>query len=151
MNFSQSDKKWMNEALKLALLARRNNEVPIGAVIVKGDNILGQGYNNPIFSNDPTSHAEINAIRNAAKKENNYRLVGTTMFVTLEPCIMCLGAIIHARIERLVYAAKDSKTDEINDELKMHYYNKLNNLKIQGGLFAEQSSCVLKDFFKSKR
>ena len=109
MNFSRDDFNWMEQALKLAADAAAEGEVPVGAVLVRDGIMLGSGGNNPISLNDPTAHAEINAIRQAAEKVTNYRL-GGTLYVTLEPCLMCMGAIIHSRIERLVFGARDPKT-----------------------------------------
>lgn len=137
------DIEWMQRALELALLAKAKGEVPVGAIIVQDNNIIGQGYNQPIARNDPTAHAEIIAIRVAAEQVANYRLLNSTLYVTLEPCEMCLGAIIHARIERLVFAAFDPK--------KQHDYSKYTNLQVINGILEIECSTVLKDFFRAKR
>ena len=105
-----SDEKWMREALALAALARDAGEVPVGAVVVRAGEIIGRGCNSPIMRNDPAAHAEIVALRDAGSRVSNYRLVDCDLFVTLEPCVMCAGAIMHARVARLVYAATDPKT-----------------------------------------
>src|SRR5574337_1024372 len=121
-----SDEYWMNEALKRAEFARSQNEVPVGAIIVANNEIIAEGSNCPIASNDPTAHAEIIAIRQASNIIQNYRLLDVTLYVTLEPCIMCAGAIIHSRIKRLVFAAFDPKAgayDSKFDILKNNYLN----------------------------
>ena len=105
---------WMQRALELAQKAQALGEVPIGAVIVKDDQIIGEGYNSPIGHHDPTAHAEIMALREAAQRIGNYRLLNTTLYVTIEPCVMCAGAMIHARISRLVYGAQDPKTGAVS-------------------------------------
>jgi tRNA(adenine34) deaminase len=138
----QKDIHWMRQALKLAERARKCDEVPVGAIVVLDDKIIGKGYNKPITANDPTAHAEIIALRAAAKKIGNYRLVNATLYVTLEPCIMCIGAMTHARIKRVVFGAYDPKKAK----------NKLNH-KIQytGEILAEDCGKLLTDFFRSKR
>ena len=143
---------WMQRALELARQAEAEGEVPVGAVLVKEDQILGEGWNAPIGEHDPTAHAEIRALRNAATRLGNYRLPDTTLYVTLEPCVMCAGAIIHARIQRVVYGAVDPKTgaagsvfDILNSELHNHRVN------ISGGVLEQECSTLLKDFFQAKR
>ncbi len=151
MNFSRDDINWMEQALKLAAHAAAVGEVPVGAVLVRNGTILGSGGNNPISNNDPTAHAEINAIRQAAGKLNNYRL-GGTLYVTLEPCLMCMGALIHSRIERLVFGARDPKTGAAESVYQIGADRLLNHtLNIQGGLLEERCSHLLKDFFKERR
>ncbi|OEU79411.1 MAG: tRNA-specific adenosine deaminase [Desulfobulbaceae bacterium C00003063] len=151
-NSSKNDEKWMGRALAMALEASRRGEVPVGAVLVMDDMIIGEGGNSPIGLHDPTAHAEIIAIRNAAAALKNYRLPLTTLYVTLEPCIMCMGAILHARIDRLVYGASDPKSGAVSsvytigsDELLNHY------LKITGNILEQTCSSLLKDFFKDRR
>ncbi len=151
-NSSKNDEKWMGRALAMALEASRKGEVPVGAVLVMDDMIIGEGGNSPIGLHDPTAHAEIIAIRNAAAALKNYRLPFTTLYVTLEPCIMCMGAILHARIDRLVYGASDPKSGAVSsvytigsDELPNHY------LKITGNILEQTCSSMLKDFFKDRR
>lgn len=151
MSFSRDDFKWMEQALKLAADAAAEAEVPVGAVLVRDGVMLGSGGNNPISLNDPTAHAEINAIRQAAEKVTNYRL-GGTLYVTLEPCLMCMGAIIHSRIERLVFGARDPKTGAAESVYQIGADKRLNHtLNIQGGLLEERCSRLLKDFFKERR
>jgi tRNA(adenine34) deaminase len=143
---------WMQRALELAHQAEAEGEVPVGAILVKEDQILGEGWNAPIGEHDPTAHAEIRALRNAAKRLGNYRLPDTTLYVTLEPCVMCAGAIIHARVQRVVYGAVDPKTgaagsvfDILNSELHNH------RVQISGGVLEQECSTLLKDFFQAKR
>lgn len=151
MSFSRDDFNWMEQALKLAADAAAEGEVPVGAVLVRDGIMLGSGGNNPISLNDPTAHAEINAIRQAAEKVTNYRL-GGTLYVTLEPCLMCMGAIIHSRIERLVFGARDPKTGAAESVYQIGADKRLNHtLNIQGGLLEERCSRLLKDFFKERR
>ena len=151
MNFSRDDFNWMEQALKLAGDAAAEGEVPVGAVLVRDGTMLGSGCNNPISINDPTAHAEINALRQAAEKVTNYRL-GGTLYVTLEPCLMCMGAIIHSRIERLVFGARDLKTGAAESVYQIGADKRLNHtLNIQGGLLEERCSRLLKDFFKERR
>ena len=134
---------YMQQALELAKHAESCDEVPVGAVIIFNNEIISSGYNCPISTNDPTAHAEIIAMRNAAKKINNYRLVETTLYVTLEPCIMCIGAMIHARIKRLVFGALDPKTGATKT---------INHrIECQGEIMAKECGEILSAFFKSKR
>jgi len=142
----------MKEALDQAVIAKNNGEVPVGAVIVKDDTLLATGRNAPIDKSDPTAHAEILAIRSAAKYFNNYRLTDTTLYVTLEPCIMCMGAIIQARISRLVYGASDPKSGAATSVYAVGSDGLLNHsLEISSGILAEQCGQLLKDFFREKR
>ena len=142
----------MRNALDLAYLAFELNEVPVGAVIIYEGKVVGEGHNNVIGDNDVTSHAEINAIRDASKKIGNYRLTNCTMYVTLEPCHMCAKAIVDARLKSLIYAAKEPKTGSIQS-IDNFLDNKFLNHKVlyKSGLFKEESSRLLKDFFSSKR
>ncbi len=147
-----NDEYWIRKALVLAEKAGNKNEVPVGAVLISDDKVIGTGYNKPIATNDPTSHAELIAIRAGAAHRNNYRLTGTTMYVTLEPCIMCMGAIIHARIERLVFGAFDRKTGAACSIYSIGNDNLLNHrLKITGGILEQPCSELLKAFFREKR
>jgi len=146
------DKYWMTHALCLAKKARKYNEVPVGAVIVKDNKIIGEGWNQPIASKDPTAHAEIQAIRMACLDQNNYRLPGTTLYTSLEPCLMCAGAIIHARISRVLFATTEPKTGAAGSFFDVFNENKLNHtVECEQGLLAEESSKVLKQFFKARR
>lgn len=143
---------WMRRALELADRAAEEGEVPVGAVVVRSGEILGEGSNQMIGSNDPTAHAEIVAMRAAASATENYRLPGTTLYVTLEPCTMCAGAMIHARIERLVFAAYEPKAGVICSRCSLldePWYN--HTLKWQGGVLADESSTRLQAFFKARR
>ena len=151
MDFSRDDINWMEQALEQAEQAATHYEVPVGAVLVRDGLLLGCGGNSPISVNDPTAHAEINAIRQAAETLGNYRL-GGTIYVTLEPCLMCMGAIIHSRIERLVFGAPDPKTGAAESVYQIGTDNRLNHtLNIQGGLLEERCSRLLKDFFRQRR
>jgi len=142
----------MSNALDLAHLAFELNEVPVGAIIIYEGEIIGKGHNNVIGDNDVTSHAEINAIRDASKNFGNYRLTNCSMYVTLEPCHMCAKAIVDARLKSLIYAAKEPKTGSIQS-IDNFLDNKFLNHKVlyKSGLFKEESSRLLKEFFTSKR
>ena len=144
--------KWMREALLLARQAEAASEVPVGAVLVKDGMLLGAGWNQPIGAHDPTAHAEVMAIRAAAKSSGNYRQPGTTLYVTLEPCAMCAGALVHARVERLVYGAADPKTGAAGSVFDLTRTDKLNHrLEVEGGVLAEECGALLKDFFAKRR
>ena len=146
------DAKWMQRAFELAQKAKEQDEVPVGAVIVYENKIIGEGYNQPISSNDPTAHAEIVALRQAGQTLNNYRLPDATMYVTLEPCAMCAGAIVHARLAKLIYAADDPKTGACGSVFNLLQTNELNHkVEIEKGLMEEESRTMLQDFFKAKR
>jgi len=147
-----TDEKFMRRALELARRAEQEGEVPIGAVLVKDDVIIGEGWNRPISANDPTAHAEIQALRDAGQRRGNYRLVGTTLYVTLEPCIMCVGAIMHARVQRLVYAASDPRAGAIHSAYTIPNDGKLNHsLELENGVLADECSSLLTDFFRARR
>lgn len=146
------DEFWMQHALKLAEIASQNGEVPVGAVLVLNDEVIGEGFNCPISMNDPTAHAEIVAMRQAAQKINNYRLINTTLYVTLEPCIMCAGAMVHARIKRLVYGAEDQKAGAITSMAHMLNLPYLNHhVEHVGGLMRESCGMILSRFFQARR
>lgn len=146
------DLKWMRIALNQAELAARQGEIPVGAVLVNNDYELARSGNSPISTNDPTAHAEILALRKAAIKENNYRLPGSTLYVTLEPCIMCVGAIIHARVKRVVFGAFDPKTGALISCYQIGRDGVLNHtLEVCGGVLAAECSELLKNFFAKKR
>ena len=134
------DEEFMRRALELAKQARAEGEVPIGALVVLKDEIVGEGWNRPIASADPTAHAEIQAMRAAAKKLDNYRLSGATLYVTLEPCDMCVGAMFHARIARAVYGATDPKKLVLKSKVAQ-----------QGGVLAAECGAMLTEFFAAKR
>jgi len=143
------DEKWMNLALKQAIKAEEKGEVPVGAILVKDGRVVAKAYNKPISTNDASAHAEIQLIRAAGKKLANYRLTNTTLYVTLEPCTMCFGAIQHARIQRMVFGAYDSKTGgyETTKNLKK-FKHKMN---ITGGILQNECSQILRTFFKLRR
>ena len=142
----------MEYALGLAEQAAAQDEVPVGAVIVLDDEILGEGWNRPISSNDPTAHAEIVALRAAAQALGNYRLGCATLYVTLEPCLMCAGAMIHARIERLVFGASDPRRGAVNSTGHVFETQGLNHhVQHKGGVMSEQCSRRLQAFFQERR
>ena len=148
----RSDAVLMTAAIALAVEASAAGEVPVGAVVVKGGKIIGAGFNAPISRHDPTAHAEIQAMRAAASALGNYRLTGCTLFVTLEPCAMCAGAIMHARIERLVFGAADSKTGACGSVVNLFAEARLNHhTVVQAGLMAQQSGELLTNFFRQRR
>ena len=143
---------WMQHAIELAHRAESEGEVPVGAVVVYNEEVIGEGWNRSIIDNDPTAHAEIMALRSAAQKIKNYRLIDTTLYVTLEPCIMCTGAIIHSRVKRVVYGAIDPKAGACESAFNILGTDCLNHqVKIERGILAEECSQVLTNFFKNKR
>ena len=149
---TEEDFKFMQLALNLAKKAEFEDEVPVGAVIVKNGEVIGQGMNTSISDHDPTSHAEINAIREAAKKIKNYRLKDCSIYVTLEPCAMCVGAIQHARIEKVIYGASDPKTGACGGVINLIGIKEINHhAEAVGGILEKECSQILKDFFLSKR
>lgn len=146
------DAGFMREALRLAAQAAQAGEVPVGAVVVKDGQIVGRGCNAPISKHDPTAHAEIAALRDAAQRLGNYRLVGCELFVTLEPCVMCVGAMFHARIARVVFGASDPKTGAAGSVLDLFAQGQINHhATLEGGLLADECSKVLSDFFAMRR
>ena len=146
------DLKWMQRAYELAQKAKDQDEVPVGAVIVHENKIIGEGWNQPISSNDPTAHAEIVALRRAGQTLNNYRLPDATMYVTLEPCAMCAGALIHARLAKLIYAADDPKTGACGSVFNLLQTNELNHkVEIEKGVMEDESRSLIQGFFKEKR
>jgi len=147
-----SDEYWMQQALMLAQKAELQDEVPVGAVIVKDNQLIAEGWNQPIQNNDPSAHAELTAMRNAGQALNNYRLIDTTLYVTLEPCSMCVGAMIHARVNRLVFGAYDMRTGAtgsainlISDAIHNH------KIEVQGGVMEEECKNILQSFFRRRR
>jgi tRNA(adenine34) deaminase len=147
-----TDQKWMEIAITEAKRAASIGEVPIGALLVKENLLLASSCNSPISQCDPTAHAEISVIRSASELMQNYRLPGTTLYVTLEPCIMCIGAIIHARIDRLVFGAYDQKTGTTISKLRSDVFNELNHkVDFSGGVLEKECSDILRDFFSKKR
>ena len=152
MTISVIDEQYMRLALQMAKKSKEINEVPVGAIVVVNNQIVSQSYNQPISQNDPTSHAEINALRMASENLGNYRLKDTTLYVTLEPCAMCYGAIVHARISRLVFGAYDPKTGVCGSSFNLHEQACFNHKpKITEGVLEENCSLILKDFFKERR
>ena len=150
--FPAQHERFMHEALALARRAEALGEVPVGAVVVRDGLIVGRGYNAPISSADPTAHAEIRALREAAAALGNYRLTGCALYVTLEPCAMCAGAIMHARIARLVYGASDPKTGACGSVVNLFAEARLNHhTEVEGGLLAEHSGALLSGFFANRR
>jgi tRNA(adenine34) deaminase len=147
-----SDEQYMRAALELARQAQDAGEVPVGAVVVKDGEIVGRGFNAPITRHDPSAHAEMMALRDAAERLGNYRLVGCELFVTLEPCMMCAGAIMHARIARVVYGARDPKTGVCGSVLDAFAELRLNHhAAVVGGVLAEECGTMLSDFFAMRR
>lgn len=147
-----NDEIWMQRALELARQGAEVGEVPVGAVLVRDDQVLGEGFNQPIIAHDPTAHAEVVALRAAADAEQNYRLPGSTLYVTLEPCTMCFGALVHARVARLVYAASEPRAGVCVSQLQLpqvDFYN--HKLLVEGGLMEEESAAMLKAFFAARR
>jgi len=149
---SSTDAYWMERALEFARQSAENGEVPVGAVLIREDKLLAGTGNAPINNNDPTAHAEILALRSGAEKLQNYRLPETTLYVTLEPCIMCMGAIIHSRVKRLVFGATDPKTGAAHSVYQIGQDGILNHkLVVSGGILKDECSKMLKEFFKSRR
>ena len=146
------NEQYMRDALALAQQAAAAGEVPVGAVVVKDNEIIGRGYNQPILRRDPSAHAEVMALRDAAQHLGNYRLLGCELFVTLEPCCMCVGAIMHARIARVVFGAADPKTGACGSVINLFAETRLNHhAEVSGGLMADEASLLLKEFFARRR
>ncbi|SNC59186.1 tRNA(adenine34) deaminase [Polynucleobacter victoriensis] len=149
---NEQDLEFMQLALVEAQKARALGEVPVGAVLVSDNQVIATGHNQPISNNDPSAHAEVAALRAAGQNLSNYRLPNTTLYVTLEPCMMCCGAIMHARISRVVYGAADAKTGCVHSVLNLFDNPQLNHhTMVEGGVLAEECAQVLKDFFKERR
>jgi tRNA(adenine34) deaminase len=152
MSDAASDAAFMRSALELARAAAAAGEVPVGAVVVRDGRIIGRGYNQPVSARDPTAHAEIVAMRDAARLLANYRLTGCELFVTLEPCVMCAGAIMHARIARVVYGARDAKTGACGSVVDLFAEGRLNyHAMSAGGLLCVESVALLQGFFAGRR
>lgn len=146
------DETFMALALEEALQAGGRGEVPVGALVVRDGEIVGRGFNQPIGSHDPTAHAEVMALRDAARRLGNYRLPGCELYVTLEPCAMCSGAIMHARIARVVFGARDPKTGVAGSVLDLFAEPRLNHhARIEGGVLAERCGALLSSFFAARR
>jgi tRNA(adenine34) deaminase len=147
-----SDEQYMREALSLAQQAEALGEVPVGAVVVKDGVVIGRGYNQPISAHDPTAHAEVVAMRDAAAMMGNYRLVGCELYVTLEPCIMCAGAIMHARMGRVIYGAADPKTGACGSVVDLFALSNLNHhATVVSGVLADECAAQLSAFFSQRR
>ncbi|ARU96227.1 tRNA adenosine(34) deaminase TadA [Tatumella citrea] len=148
----KNDEYWMRHALMLAKRAQENDEVPVGAVLVWQGNIIAEGWNHPVASHDPTAHAEIMALRQGGKALSNYRLLDTTLYVTLEPCVMCAGAMVHSRIARLVFGAADAKTGAAGSLLDVPGHPGMNHkIVVTGGVLADECAAQLSDFFRLRR
>ncbi len=149
---SQVDQRWMQRALALAEQAAAKGEVPVGAVLVRDGQLIAEGHNRPITDHDPSGHAEMIALRAAAKLEGNYRLTGTTLYVTLEPCVMCAGAIIHARVQRLVFGAADPRAGAVHSLYDVIANPRLNHrVEWVGGVLEAECGQLLRDFFRARR
>jgi len=147
-----NDEYFMRAALELARQAGQSGEVPVGAVVVKNGEIVGRGSNAPIGRHDPSAHAEMLALRDAAQRMGNYRLVGCELYVTLEPCLMCVGAMFHARIARVIYGASDPKTGAAGSVLDLFEEQRLNHhAAVLGGVLADECGTVLSQFFAARR
>jgi tRNA(adenine34) deaminase len=151
-NQPASDEVWMEEALRAAQRGLESGEVPVGAVVVRNDQVVGRGWNRNISNCDPTAHAEIVALREAAVLVGNHRLEDCELFVTIEPCAMCAGALVHARLQRLVYGADDPKAGAVHSVLEVLNHPGLNHrMEVRGGLLAGKCAALMQDFFKCRR
>jgi len=149
---NSSDEKWMRYAMGLAERAKSSGEIPVGSVIVKNDLLISEGWNCPIGHLDPTAHAEIQALRAAGQSLKNYRLKDTTLYVTLEPCVMCMGAISHARVSRIVFGASDPKRGAAGSALQLATADFLNHrITVKSGVLADECGNILKSFFLERR
>jgi tRNA(adenine34) deaminase len=147
-----ADIDFMRKALELAHQARDRGEVPVGAVVVLDGTVIGEGFNQSIGASDPTAHAEIVALRNAASRIGNYRLPGATMYVTIEPCQMCVGAMVHARIAKLVYGTREPKAGAIESAMQAHEHPALNHrMEAEGGILEEDCRELMQEFFRDRR
>ncbi|MDO6558148.1 tRNA adenosine(34) deaminase TadA [Paraglaciecola chathamensis] len=148
----EQDQLWMRHALALATKAADAGEIPVGAVLVKDQHVIGEGWNQSIMLNDPSAHAEMQAIRQAGEFIQNYRLIGTTLYVTLEPCTMCAGLLVHSRIERLVFGAYDAKTGAAGSIMDVLRDTRLNHqVEVVGGVLGEQCGETISAFFRKRR
>jgi tRNA(adenine34) deaminase len=146
------DEKWMKVAISEAIKAQSEGEIPVGAVIIKHGQLIAQAHNQPIFTNDPTAHAEIQVLRKAGKILKNYRIVDTTLYVTLEPCAMCLAAIFHARVGKVIYGANDLKVGVYGSSIDLkntHFFKHKN--EIIGGVLESECKLLLQSFFQARR
>ena len=151
-DIDKQDLFYMEKAFKLAQQAERHDEIPVGAVVVANNQVIGEGFNQSIMLNDPSAHAEMLAIRQAGDYLKNYRMLDATLYVTLEPCAMCAGLLVHSRIKRLVFAAHDLKTGSAGSVFNLVQHEKLNHqLEVTSGVMAQECSQLLSDFFKRRR
>jgi tRNA(adenine34) deaminase len=149
---AELDRQFMQQAIEQAKLAAVAGEVPVGAVVVRNGEVISKAFNKPISTHDPSAHAEMLALRAAALSEENYRLPGTTVYVTLEPCAMCSGAMLHARVDRIVYGATDPKTGAAGSVLDIFSSKQINHqTHVQGGVMGDECGQILRDFFKERR
>ena len=152
MSQAELDQQYMRMAIEQAQLAAQSGEVPVGAVLVKDGQVISKAFNKPIANHDPSAHAEMLALREAALAEENYRIPGSTLYVTLEPCAMCSGAMLHARIDRVVYGASDPKTGAAGSVLDIFASKQINHqTSVEGGIMSEECGQLLRDFFKGRR
>ncbi|MBB5212049.1 tRNA(adenine34) deaminase [Microbulbifer hydrolyticus] len=146
------DFMFMQQALSLAAKGAALGEVPVGALVVLDGEVIGEGFNRPISASDPSAHAEVNALRDAAARQNNYRLPGATLYVTIEPCTMCFGTLIHARIARLVYGAAEPRAGVVASQLKLAEQTFFNHkIEVEGGVLAEEAGTLVREFFQKRR
>ena len=152
MTQTELDQQYMRMAIEQAQLAAQSGEVPVGAVLVRDGQVISKAFNKPIANHDPSAHAEMLALREAALVDENYRIPGSTLYVTLEPCAMCSGAILHARIDRVVYGAQDPKTGAAGSVLDIFSSKQINHqTSVEGGIMSEECGQLLRDFFKGRR
>jgi tRNA(adenine34) deaminase len=152
MTQAELDQQYMRIAIEQAQLAAQSGEVPVGAVLVRDGQVISKAFNKPIANHDPSAHAEILALREAALAEENYRIPGTTLYVTLEPCAMCSGAMLHARVSRVVYGAPDPKTGTAGSVLDLFASKQINHqTSVEGGVMSEECGQLLREFFKGRR
>ena len=152
MMANELDHQFMMQALEQAKLAAQEGEVPVGAVLVQDGKVISKAFNRPIGNHDPSAHAEMLALRSAAGEIENYRLPGSTLYVTLEPCVMCAGAMLHARVDRVVFGARDPKTGAAGSVVDIFSINQLNHqTTVVGGILESECGQVLRDFFKERR
>ena len=152
MTQAELDLQYMRMAIEQAQLAAQEGEVPVGAVLVRNGQVISKAFNKPIATHDPSAHAEMLALREAALSEKNYRIPGSTLYVTLEPCAMCSGAMLHARVDRVVYGAPDPKTGAAGSVLDLFASKQINHqTSVEGGIMSEECGQLLRDFFKGRR
>jgi len=152
MTQAELDQQYMRMAIEQAQLAAQSGEVPVGAILVRDGQVIAKAFNKPIANHDPSAHAEMLALREAALAQENYRIPGSTLYVTLEPCAMCSGAMLHARIDRVVYGAADPKTGAAGSVLDLFSSKQINHqTSVEGGIMGEECGQLLRDFFKGRR